>query len=421
MTTSPHVADLGGAFAVVVPDWHSYNHMLGIYCGVENYDDSLPRGTDLYILCHDQGRAEELHARLPRDAFHLAREIAIGRCPTYGSVARDLVARGYAVACDSLGPDCDDARLKALHPPPLGPVIDFEWMPAKKRYRMRCLFTGKDGSTSSQRIVLTDGPDWDEQIARGYRRFARKEAPAAATLSVLPHVAAAVSRLDWYAAQRLALWRAEIEKAGIDCHDEVSPLLLSSASLDRPGDLVSIEIKGTKGSYLLSSKCTYRGGTIVSDRLLDLRADLPETVLAAIVGLPASAIWGDEDLATLRVARNAKAKGHGFMLEGDVVPLPTPSPEYPDEAAARDALRELKVPDDMWADGTFLYLMSRLSASVRLHVYQTLLIEDKNRTDTRIDISPWLPDANGEMVLARNHLSLQHVSSRFVSMSDVVP
>lgn len=416
MRTQPHVADLDGAFAVVVPDWYSYYHTMDVYCGREKYDASLPRGADLYILCHDGKRAEEMLAQVVRYPFSAAQEIAIDRYPTYGGIARRLMAEGHAVACDTHGPDCDDKRLKALHPPPEGPVIDFEWMPGKKRYRMRCLFTGKDGSTSSQRIVLTSEPDWEEQIAKGYRRFSKRAAPTATSLVVLPHVAAALSRLDWHAAQRLARWRAEIEQTGIDGHQDVAPLLIAAGSIERPADLAHLELKGVRGSYLLSSRCTYHGGTTINDRLLDLKASLPETMVAGLVGLPASRIWGDDDLASLSIARNAKAKGIGFMLEGDVSPLPAPTPKALDEAAAQEALRTFEMPKNMQVDTTFLYLVSQLPASVRLHVYQTLLTKE----DARIDISPWLSGASERIFLVRNHLVLQHVPGRYLPICDGV-
>jgi hypothetical protein len=409
MATAPYVVDLGDAHAVVVPDWHSYHSLLGEYCGERKFDGSLARDRDLYILCHDAVRADEVLAVLMKHPFSVAQEIAIGRKPTYGPTAARLVEEGHAVACDSLGPDCDDERLKALHPAPCGPMIDFQWIAREKRYRMRCLSTGRNGETASQRIVLKDGPDWDQQIRKGYGRFARRTPPLASTFTCLPHAAAILSRLDWHAARRLARWRAEMETAGIDAHQEVAPFLVSSSSVDAPGDLLAVELKGVRGSYALWSRCDYHGGTTVVDRLLDLRAALPQTLVFGLVGQKASVIWGDPDLAGLTIRRIGKGNGVGFLLEGDAVPLPVPQPAPVDEDVAAADLHALEMPRGIMIEGVVLRLMADLPASARLHVYRSLTARD----ETRIDIAPWLPDPSKPVIVKRDHLIISHYSSLY--------
>ena len=409
METAPNVVDLGGAHAVVVPDWHSYHSLLGHYCGEKKYDDSLPRGRDLYILCHDAARADEILAVMVKYPFCVAQEIAIGRRPTYGPIATRLLVEGHAVACDALGPACDDERLRALHPMPAGPMIDFQWIAKEKRYRMRCLSTARSGETASQRIVLKDGPDWDEQIRKGYRRFALRTPPSVSTFTCPAHVAAILSRLDWHAAQRLARWRSKMEAAGIDAHQEVEPFLVASSSMAAPGDLLSLELKGVRGSYALWSRCDYHGGTAIVDRLLDLKAALPQTLVFGLVGQNASVIWGDPDLAGLTVRRIGKGSGVSLVLEGEVVPVPVPDPDPVDEDTAAADLRALEMPQGTMIEGVVLRLMAELPASVRLHVYRSLMARD----EAKIDIAPWLSDPSRPVVVKRNHLIIGHHSSLY--------
>lgn len=414
MKTAPHVVGLDGAHAVVVPDWHSYYSLLDNYCGDGRNEKSLPRGCDLHILCHDRTRAEEILALLAKYPFVVAREIAVGRQPTYGPVATRLLAQGHAVACDALGPDCDDERLKALHPAPPGPTIDFQWVAREKRYRMRCLSTGRNGETSSQRIVLRNGPDWDQQIRKGYARFARRATPSVSTFTCPPHVAAILSRLDWHASERLARWRAEMETAGIDAHHEVSPFLVSSSSMDAPGDLLSIEIKGARGSYAMWSRCDYHGGTAIIDRLLDLKAELPQTLVIGLVGQNASMIWGDPDLSGLTVQRIGRGDGVSFVLDGEAVPLPVPQPAPVDEDAAAAELRMLRMPVGIMIEGVVLRLMADLPPSVRLHVYRSLIARD----EARIDIAQWLPDPSRPVIVKRDHSVIRHYSSLHYRVAD---
>lgn len=409
MAAAPHVVDLGGAHAVVVPDWHSYHSLLGDYCGERKFDDSLPRGRDLYILCHDAARADEVLAVLVKYPFSVAQEIAIGRKPTYGPVATRLLGEGHAVACDALGPDCDDERLKALHPPPAGPMIDFQWIAREKRYRMRCLSTGRSGETASQRIVLKDGPDWEGQIRKGYGRFAGRTPPMVPTFTCPPHVASMLARLDWHAAQRLTRWRSEMETAGIDAHHEVSPFVVSASSMDAPGDLLTVEMKGVRGSYALWSRCDYHGGTTIIDRLLDLKAALPQTLVFGLVGQSASVIWGDPDLAGMTIRRIGKGSGVGLVLDGEAVPLAVPQPAPIDEGVAAADLRALEMPPGIMIEGVVLRLMADMPASVRLHVYRSLIARD----ETTIDIAPWLPDPSRPVLVRRDHLIIRHHSSHY--------
>lgn len=414
MPTAPHVVDLDGAHAVVIPEWESAHSNLGYYCGVRKFDDSLPKGADLYILCHDGKRAAAVLDQFLTRPYMTSQEIAIGRRPTYGEIARRLSNAGHAVACDTLGPDCDDERLKVLHPPPEGPFIDFTWLPDLKNYRMRCLSTDRHGATTSQRIVLKDGADWREQVRKGYARFSRKAAPRPAALSCLPHVAAALSRIDGIGAEELSRWRARMEAAGVDAHHDVPPLLVAAGAIKMPGDLLWIELRGVRGSYLISSECRYHGDASIIDRTLSITNDLPVTVVTGLVGAPASTIWGDPDLSDMTIARIAKSKVTAFVLDGEVRTLPSPDTTPPDEAAAIEAMSKFEMPSDMRIEGVVLNLMAQLPVSVRLHVYRTLLA----RVEARFDISPWLADDDRPMVVARDHLIIHHYSSGYYSTTD---
>jgi hypothetical protein len=414
MADAPRVVGLDGACAVLVPDWHSYHSMLGNYCGKEKMDGSLKRGADLYVLCHDADRAQEVLDRLLKTPFLVAQEIAIARRHVYGPVVDALLSAGHAVACDSFGPPCDDARLKALHPPPEGPTVDFEWDPSRKVVRIRCLSMRKDGETSSERVVLRDD-SFDARLKAAYSRFAKRRPMNADTgLVCLPHVAAALSRIDATAAARLRSWLAAMREAGVDGHQDVPALLVPAASVSDPGELLSMELSGTAGSYLVSSVCRYAGGTTIRDRTLDLHAEMPDTMQVGLVGMSLDRIWGDPDLAGLTVrSRIRKGQGIGYGLDARTCAIPTPRPPAPDQDAAAVALADGSL-GRLSIEEAVLALMRPMAPATRLHVYRTLLCQD----DVTLDVSPWIEGASRRINVGQRDRYVRLCGSQYASTDD---
>ncbi|MFZ3481630.1 hypothetical protein [Sphingomonas sp. 3-13AW] len=412
MSLPPHVVGLaGGTWAVVVPDWHTYHSLLGLYCGTDSRNEGLPRECDLYILCHDAQRAAEVHTTVLRYPYVTAKEITVARAPTYREAVQPLVSAGHAVVFDTFGPDCDDARLKRLHPAPEGPAVNFQWNAKDKCYRMSRLTATKDGSTSLRRIVLRDGPDWEEQVEKGYRRFAKLPAPKSPTLTCLPHVAQILSRLDWHGACRLERWRSAVERAGIEAHHTIPPLVIAAATIATPRDLLWLELKAVRSTNQISARCVYYGDTSIVDRTLTLTVKLPETVLAGVVGLQASKLWGEPDLDHLIIRHHGKDGSFTLVPDVDVKPLPSPVPPKDDEQVSLEMLKALEAPADLRIEGVVFSLLAQVAPSARLHLFRTLLSKDA----CKVDISPWLPLSLGPVIIAREQLLIHHFSSGYHS------
>lgn len=420
MKTEPRVVGIGDAHAVVVPDWNSYYSLLGMYClggkadmARSNTPGAIRKGADLYILCDDAPRAYEMLETLARSPFDVSCSISVARNAIYGSVATDLEEQGHAVASDSAGKACDDRRIKAMFPPPAGCDVDIRWNAKDMVHRVRHMSTRRDGSVSSENVVLRRGPDWHKRLTGAYRRFSGGKAASGVPVPACDaHVASYLSRLDAHAATALAAWLEELVDRGVDGHGDHPTLTISGESIRDPGELTSIAIKGRNGSHLLSATCEYHGGTTIQNRVLRVRATMPDTMVVALIGREASILWGADDLSSVRVRRSAPGKAkpgfHAFDLDVDAVavPVPAPSPNIPDEIAAAEELAYDRFAN-LHVEPLVTLMLRDLPPSVRLHVYRTLTSADM----VDIDVSPWVTGASHPLTLRQDRGFVRYLAS----------
>jgi hypothetical protein len=366
--------------AILLMDRPTTNSWYEMYSGIPRTRSKAKR---LAIMFPTRARAEAYLANEGQE-YHNAAHVSVMRRHSFAAAPSRL--RGYVMLYDRYSKVDDDAALKARHPVPDGIDVEYRWDAKDQVYRLVAK-TERNGVYTTRTVVLHPADkDFADQIAAAYRRFVRTSPAPVNEPGVRCgiHVAKLLSRLERPAAAAYRTWLAKVRSLPLHDRPDAGRLVLPGSPL---GDAIeSVTLETVRGRDEISARILYKKGNAVTGSRLRIASRMPTTIVHAINGRAASALWGAAELSDVTVGKHrstARTKEDGEIHEYEVSYRTVPAPDIAGVAGDED--RAEKVLDRNYAEYAFERTLSAsfegLPPTWLLHLVRSLRLSGADGVD----------------------------------------